>query len=168
MNTHSDFEDFFRLLESNGVEYMIVGGYAVAFHGYPRFTKDVDVFFDATPANADRLRAALVEFGFQPATVSDDVLLKPDAVVAIGLEPVRIDLPGSIDGVTFAEARQATVRGRYGGIEVNFRGRADLIRNKRASGTNGPRAGSAISATSKSCSRRARTFATDHLVDVAA
>lgn len=78
------------------------------------------MFFDATPANAARLRAALVEFGFQPATVSDDVLLKPDAVVAIGLEPVRIDMLGSIDGVTFAEARQATVRGRYGGIEVNF------------------------------------------------
>lgn len=113
MNTHSDFEDFFRLLESNDVEYMIVGGYAVAFHGYPRFTKDIDVFFDATPANAARLRAALVAFGFQPAAVSDDVLLKPDAVVAIGIEPVRIDLLGRVDGVTFAEAREATVRGRY-------------------------------------------------------
>ncbi len=60
MNTQSDFEDFFRLLESNRVEYMVVGGYAVAFHGYPRFTKDIDVFFAATEANAARLRDALV------------------------------------------------------------------------------------------------------------
>ena len=69
MNTQPDFEDFFRLLESNGVESMVVGGYAVAFHGYPRFTKDIDVFFEASPANAARLRAALVAFGFQATTV---------------------------------------------------------------------------------------------------
>jgi len=134
MNTQPDFEDFFRSLESNGVDYMIVGGYAVAYHGAPRFTKDIDVFFDPTPANAGRLRNALVDFGFQAATVPDDVLLKPGAVIAIGIEPVRIDLLNAIDGVTFAEARGGVVRGRYGSIEVTFIGRDDLIRNKRASG----------------------------------
>jgi hypothetical protein len=113
---------------------MIVGGYAVAYHGAPRFTKDIDVFFDATLANAGRLRAALVDFGFQAATVPDDVLLKPGAVIAIGIEPVRIDLLNAIDGVTFAEAREGVVRGNYGSVEVAFIGRDDLIRNKRASG----------------------------------
>lgn len=98
MNTQSDFEDFFRLLESNRVEYMIVGGYAVAFHGYPRFTKDIDVFFAATESNAARLRDALVAFGFQPATVTSDMLLTADSVVAIGIEPARIDLLNRIGG----------------------------------------------------------------------
>ena len=134
MNTQPDFEDFLRLLESNRVDYMIVGGYAVAFHGSPRFTKDLDIFFDALPGNAARLRDALVSFGFQAATVPDDVLLAPGAVIAIGIEPVRIDLLNRIDGVTFAEARAGVVRGRYGGVEVTFIGRDDLIRNKQASG----------------------------------
>jgi hypothetical protein len=134
MNTQSDFEDFFRLLESNRVDYLVVGGYAVAFHGFPRFTKDVDVFFDATPENASRLRTVLVAFGFQPSMVSESVLLAPNAVIAIGLEPARIDLLSRIDGVSFDEARGGMVRGRYGSVEVCFIGRDDLIRNKRASG----------------------------------
>ena len=134
MHTQPDFEDFLRLLESNRVDYMIVGGYAVAYHGCPRFTKDIDVFFDATPENAARLRAALVAFGFQAETVPDDVLLKPGAVIAIGIEPVRIDLLNRIDGVAFAEARGGVVRGRYGAVDVTFIGRDDLVRNKRASG----------------------------------
>ncbi len=134
MNTQSDFEDFFRLLESNRVEYMIVGGYAVAFHGYPRFTKDIDTFFAATEANAARLRDALVAFGFQPATVTNETLLKADSVVAIGIEPARIDLLNQIDGVTFGEAFRGVVWGTYGEVSVNFIGREDLLRNKRASG----------------------------------
>jgi hypothetical protein len=134
MNTQSDFEDFFQLLESNRVDYMIVGGYAVAFHGYPRFTKDIDVFFDATDSNAARLRDALIAFGFQPATVTSDVLLRPDSVIAIGIEPARIDLLNRIDGVSFAEASPGIVRGTYGAVSVNFIGREDLVRNKRASG----------------------------------
>ncbi len=134
MNTQSDFEDFFRLLESNRVEYMIVGGYAVAFHGYPRFTKDIDVFFAATEANAARLRDALVAFGFQPATVTTETLLKAGSVIAIGIEPARIDLLNQIDGVTFSEAFGGVVRGKYGDMSVNFIGREDLLRNKRASG----------------------------------
>jgi hypothetical protein len=113
---------------------MIVGGFAVAYHGAPRFTKDIDVFFDPTAINADRLRTALVAFGFQATTVPDDVLLKPGAVIAIGIEPVRIDLLNRIDGVTFAEARGGVVRGRYGSVEVTFIGLDDLLRNKRASG----------------------------------
>ena len=69
MNTQPDFEDFLRLLESHRVDYMIVGGYAVAYHGFPRFTKDIDIFFSDAAENLVRLRAALVAFGFEPATV---------------------------------------------------------------------------------------------------
>src|SRR4030042_6188342 len=69
MNIQPDFEELLRLLEENNVEYLIVGGYAVAFHGYPRFTKDIDIFFDLSPANVDRLCHVLVEFGFQEGRV---------------------------------------------------------------------------------------------------
>ena len=133
-SAHPDFEDFLRLLEEQRVDYMIVGGYAVAFHGFPRFTKDIDVFFADDRENLDRLHAALVAFGFQESTVSVEVLQRPDSVFSIGLEPVRIDLLNRIAGISFEEARHKTARGRYGGVDVNFIGRDDLLRNKRATG----------------------------------
>jgi hypothetical protein len=134
MNTQPDFEDFLRLLEVHRVDYMIVGGYAVAYHGFPRFTKDIDIFFSDAGDNLVRLQSALVNFGFQPATVPIETLGKPDAMLAVGMEPVRIDLLNRIDGVTFADARANTVRGRYGNVEVTFIGKEDLLSNKRASG----------------------------------
>ena len=134
MNTQPDFEDFLRLLEVHRVDYMIVGGYAVAYHGFPRFTKDIDVFFCDASDNLVRLQAALVDFGFQPATVPIETLGKHDTVLAVGIEPVRIDLLNRIDGVTFKDARANVVRGRYGNVEVTFIGKEDLLRNKRASG----------------------------------
>jgi hypothetical protein len=134
MNTQPDFEDFLRLLEAQRVDSMIVGGYAVAYHGFPRFTKDIAIFFSAAEDNLVRLRAALIEFGFQPDTVPLKTLADPDSVLAIGVEPVRIDLLNRIDGVAFPDAQPNTVRGRYGAVEVTFIGKEDLLRNKRASG----------------------------------
>jgi predicted nucleotidyltransferase len=134
MTTHADFEDFFRLLNEHGVEYMIVGGYAVAYHGYPRFTKDIDVFYANNRVNAMRLQAALVGFGFQESSIPLEVIEKPNAVLSIGLEPVRIDLLSTIDGVTFDDARPNVVVGRYGDMKVSFIGKEDLLRNKRATG----------------------------------
>ena len=134
MNTQPDFEDFLRLLEVHRVEYMIVGGYAVAYHGFPRFTKDIDIFFSDAAENLLRLQEVLMAFGFQAAAVPLETLGKPEAVLAIGVEPVRIDLLNRIAGVTFDEARASAVRGHYGDIEVTFIGREDLLRNKRATG----------------------------------
>ena len=111
-----------------------MGGYAVAFHGFPRFTKDIDIFFADDRDNLARLHAALVAFGFQASTVAVDVLSQPDSVFSIGLEPVRIDLLNRIAGLAFEEARPHTVRGRYGAVSVTFIGRDDLLRNKRATG----------------------------------
>lgn len=130
MNIQSDFEDFLRLLEAHDVDYMIVGGYAVAFHGFPRFTKDIDIFFDLSPANVDRLCHVLVEFGFQKKSVPREAVQTPGNVVVVGVPPVRIDLVNRIDGVTYAEARASTVRGKYGDVDVTFIGLQDLIRNK--------------------------------------
>ena len=134
MNTQPDFEDFLQLLEAHRVDYMIVGGYAVAYHGYPRFTKDIDIFFSDAVSNLRRLQTALVDFGFQQASVPLDILGKPGVVLAVGVEPVRIDLLNRIDGVAFHEALANTVRGRYGEVEVTFIGKDDLVRNKQATG----------------------------------
>ncbi len=104
------------------------------------------MFFSDSAANLVRLQEALVAFGFQPNTAPLAMLGKPDAVLAIGVEPVRIDLLNRFAGVTFAEARAHAVRGRYGDVEVTFIGKEDLLRNNRATG------GIATLATSKNCS----------------
>ena len=131
MNTHPDFEELLRLLEENAVEYMIVGGYAVAFHGYARFTKDVDVFFRSEDDNIARLRKALVDFGFAEKDLPVDAFATTGNIVTFGVFPTRVDLLNRIDGVEFDEAYGRAVRGAYAGVEVNFIGREDLIRNKQ-------------------------------------
>jgi hypothetical protein len=132
MTIQPDFEELLRLLEKHEADYMIVGGYAVAFHGYPRFTKDIDIVFDVAQANVCRVRRALCEFGFQESDLTDELLMNPKNVITFGVEPVRVDFVGEIDGVAYEVARSHRVRGRYGKVEVNFIGRLDLIQNKKA------------------------------------
>ena len=132
MNIHPDFEELLRLLEENGIEYMIVGGYAVAYHGYPRFTKDIDLFFHLTSDNALRLRQALVKFGFREEDLPLDGFTTSGNVLTFGIAPVRVDMLNEIDGVTFDDAWPNAVRGRYGNVDVTFIGLADLVKNKKA------------------------------------
>ncbi len=132
MNTHPDFEELFRLLEEHRVDYMIVGGYAVAFHGYPRFTKDVDIFFESSRENVTRLRSALMAFGFEREDLPEEAFAAPGNVLTFGEAPSRVDLLNAIDGVRYADAKANAVRGSYGSAQVTFIGRDDLIRNKRA------------------------------------
>jgi predicted nucleotidyltransferase len=130
VNIQPDFEEFLRLLEEHRVEYMIVGGYAVAFHGHVRFTKDIDIFFAPSSPNIERLRRALVEFGFREETLAQVAFERKENIFAIGVAPVRIDLLNDIDGIAFGEAQANAVRGRYGRVAVTFIGKEDLIRNK--------------------------------------
>ncbi len=132
MNIHPDFEELLRLIEEHGIEYMIVGGYAVAYHGYPRFTKDIDLFFRMTSENALRLRQALVKFGFNEEDLPLDAFTTAGNVLTFGIAPARVDLLNEIDGVTFDEARPNAVRGRYGNVDVTFIGLADLVKNKNS------------------------------------
>ena len=132
MNIHPDFEELLRLLEEHRVDYMIVGGYAVAFHGYPRFTRDIDIFFEASSENIERLQAALLVFGFSEQDLPEDAFKAKGTVLTFGAVPVRVDLINEIDAVTYAEAKPNVLRGRYGEIEVTFIGFDDLIRNKQA------------------------------------
>ncbi len=131
MNIQSDFQELLKLLEKHSVEYMIVGGYAVAFYGYPRFTKDLDVFYSLTPGNVSSLKKVLREFGFRDDILPDDLFEKSN-IIKIGIEPVRIDLINEIDGVEFSTAKKSVVKGKYGNVEVTFIGKKDLIKNKQS------------------------------------
>lgn len=111
----------------------MVGGYAVAFHGRPRFTKDIDVFIEASPDNAERLLSALTDFGFGSLGLTIGDFTTPGRIVQLGVAPNRIDLLTAIDGVTFADAWAHRVPGPFGAATVDYIARADLIRNKQAS-----------------------------------
>ena len=134
MNTQPDFEELLKLLEQNNVRYMIIGGYAVAFHGFPRFTKDIDVFFFNSEQNIAKVRKVLLDFGFTPDNIPEEMLTETGNIIQFGVAPVRVDLINEIDGVTYEEAEQHMMRGKYGDVEVNFIGKEDLLKNKKASG----------------------------------
>lgn len=129
-----DFEELFACLNARRVKAVVVGGYALAFHAKPRFTKDIDIFVEPTPENAHQLLLALTDFGFGDVGLTVDDFSKPGSIVQLGVAPNRVDLVTAIDGVTFAEAWNGRVSGYYGRQAVSYLGRAELIRNKRASG----------------------------------
>jgi hypothetical protein len=122
------------LLEEKEVEYVIVGGYAVAFHGYPRFTKDIDIFFRNSKGNVEKIRRALIDFGFTEADLDETLFTEAGNIIQFGISPLRVDIINEIDGVSFDEAASNSVRGWYGDIEVSFIGRFELVKNKRATG----------------------------------
>ena len=129
-----DFEELFACLRHRNVKALVVGGYAVAFHGQPRFTKDIDVFVEPSPENADRLLAALTDFGFGGLGLTVEDFATPGKIVQLGVAPNRVDLLTTIDGVTFDEAWHGRISGHYGNEAVDYIGLAELIRHKRASG----------------------------------
>ena len=132
MNIHPDFEELLRLLEEHGVDYMVVGGYAVAYHGYPRFTKDIDIFFEPAGENVNRLRNVLINFGFREEELPVEAFTTKGNMLTFGVPPTRVDFVNDIDGVSFEKARANIVRGTYGSVQVKFIGRDDLLRNKQA------------------------------------
>lgn len=129
-----DWREFLSLLISHRVRFVVIGGHAVAAHAKPRFTKDLDVFVDPTPANAKRLLAALEEFGFGNVGLTAADLATPDKVVMLGVAPQRIDILTGITAVRFAEAWRTRIRVRTSAGTLPVLSRALLARNKRAAG----------------------------------
>ncbi len=121
-----------RLLRAHEVRFLIVGGYAVALHGHPRYTGDLDVWVMVDPANVDRLLAALDDFGFGAVGLSPEDFLRRDQVVQLGYPPLRIDL--LLDGVEFADCYAHRVEVDLGEVTAPFISLPDLRRNKAASG----------------------------------
>ena len=113
---------------------MVVGGYAVAFHGFPRFTRDIDIFFLNSEENIVHIRKCLTLFGFPHDKIPRKLFTEKGNIIQFGMIPVRVDLINEIDGVSFEDAEKHIVRGKYGKVEVNFIGKTDLIKNKKASG----------------------------------
>ena len=131
-----DFRDFLFELARAGAEFAVVGGYAVAFHGHPRATKDLDVLVRATPANSARVFRALAAFGAPVAAfaVHADDFTTYDGVLQIGVAPVRIDVLNRVQGVTFDEVLAEGASFELAGERIPVIGRAALIANKRAVG----------------------------------
>jgi hypothetical protein len=130
----ADFSEFLRLLRSHGVEYLVVGGYAVNHYGYPRSTADLDVWIAATRENAERCLAALYEYGFRDSSLTPDIFLNPKTLIRLGVPPLRLELLTSISGAEFSQCYPRRQRVDWNGVMVDLISRADLEANKRASG----------------------------------
>lgn len=134
VNLLQDFKDFLRLLNSHGVEYLLVGGYAVCFHGYPRYTSDMDIWIAVEQSNAVRMVAALREFGFDLPGLTTAMFLQETRMTQLGREPVKIEILNKISGVTFSEARQRSAVYQVENLSIPVIGLSDLRANKLASG----------------------------------
>jgi hypothetical protein len=130
----SDLSEFIGLLNSLKVEYLVVGGHAVAFHGHPRFTGDIDFFIRSTAQNAERVLRVLAAFGFGSLGITAADLTEPGQVVQLGRPPNRIDILTSISGVDFDSAWSSRAPADLDGHAVNFIGVDELLKNKQASG----------------------------------
>lgn len=130
----SDLREFIGLLNSLKVEYLVVGGHAVAFHGHPRFTGDIDFFVRATGENAERILRVLDAFGFGSLGITAADLTEPGQVIQLGRPPNRIDILTSISGIDFDSAWTSRAPADLDGHAVNFIGAEGLLKNKLASG----------------------------------
>ena len=134
MAVQPEFRELLALFNAHGVEYMIVGGYALAFHGAPRFTGDLDILVRPTPENAQHILRALAEFGFASSGLTTSDFERPEQVVQLGVPPVRIALITSLTGVSWEEALAGSTAGPYADLAVYYIGREQFITNKRATG----------------------------------
>ena len=129
-----DFKEFLRLLNAHKVEYLVIGGYAVGYHGYPRATADLDIWVAARPANAARIVAALKEFGFDLPDLSPELFLREWQIIRLGVPPVRIEIATTISGVDFVESYADRVGDTLDGVPVSLISLKHLKANKKAAG----------------------------------
>lgn len=131
---NQDFKEFIQSLNDNRVRYLVVGGYAVAFHGHPRYTKDIDIWIELGAENAANLIKALEQFGFGSLGLQESDFLAPNQVIQLGQPPNRIDLLCSVSGLEFAACYDSRVTVEIDGVPVSFIDLENLRKNKAASG----------------------------------
>ena len=134
MDLAPDFDEFCALLRDHHVEFVIVGAYALAFHGAPRFTGELDILIRPTTDNAERLIGALHAFGFPDVPLTATEIITPQRLIEMGVAPVQIYVMSAIDGVTFDEVWSGRVEAMLGSTTVAFIGRREFLRNKQAAG----------------------------------
>jgi predicted nucleotidyltransferase len=129
-----DFRDMLSCLDAEGVEFIVVGAYALAAHGLPRATGDIDIWVNNDGPNVRRAMRALANFGAPLGGLSESDFMAPDMVLQLGVEPCRIDLLTGIDGVSFPEAWENKTSVTVDGLALFVLSKADLLRNKIAAG----------------------------------
>ncbi|MDQ7781210.1 MAG: hypothetical protein RDV41_16065 [Planctomycetota bacterium] len=134
MEVQPDFRELLALFNKHNVEYMIVGGYALAFHGAPRYTGDLDIYIRPDSLNARRIMAAMEEFGFGSVGLTSADFEKPDNIIQLGVPPVRVDIITSLTGVSWESASEKRVTGQYSDVKVYYIAREQFIRNKQSMG----------------------------------
>jgi predicted nucleotidyltransferase len=134
MRLPKDFKELLQLLNSKKIEYLVVGGYAVALYGYPRATGDIDIWIAISKDNAHSIVEALKEFGFNTPQLKEELFLEKEKNIRMGNPPLRIEILTSIDGVEFAECYANKKPVTIDGIDINFISLKDLKKNKKVSG----------------------------------
>jgi len=134
MVLNKDFREFLQLLNDHKVRYLIVGGYAVAFHGYPRYTKDLDLWICSDKENVEKLLKALEEFGFKSLNLKIEDFSDPDQIVQLGYPPNRIDILTDLTGIVFENCFSLKVKVEIEGTKINFIDLENLKKNKIATG----------------------------------
>ncbi len=134
MEEQKDFKELLKLFNKNKVNYVIVGAYALAFHGCPRYTGDLDILIESSPSNAKKILKAIKEFGFGSLKLKIKDFTSEKKVIQLGMPPIRIDILTSLTGVTWKQISSNRAKGKYGSISVYFIGKKELIANKRALG----------------------------------
>jgi hypothetical protein len=129
-----DFKEFLRLLKEHEVRYILIGGYAVGYHGYARATEDMDIWIAIHPQNAKKMVAVLKEFGFDNPDLKPDLFLQKPKIIRLGFPPMRLEITTSISGVEFDECYQTRIIDELDGVKINLIDLENLKKNKRASG----------------------------------
>jgi hypothetical protein len=134
MVLNKDFREFIELLNSNDVKYLVVGGYALALHGYPRYTKDIDIWLLISQENANKIIKTLLEFGFVSENISKEDFLKNDIIIQLGYPPNRIDLMTTCEGIDFEKCYEHKIQIEIEGLIINFIDFESLKLNKKKTG----------------------------------
>lgn len=134
MHIPKEFKEFIESLNEAKVEYLVIGAHALALHGVPRYTGDLDILVRRSTENAARIVDAIRVFGLESLGFNEADFLEPDQFIQIGVAPLRLDICTDISGVTFEEAWANRVTGEIGGVPVAFIGKDEFIKNKRAVG----------------------------------
>jgi hypothetical protein len=133
MTLPQDFKEFLKLLNAHSIEYLLIGGYAVGYYGYPRATADIDIWVAMNPANAGKIVAVLKEFGFNTPDLSPELFLKDWQIIRMGVPPVRIEITTTISGVNFEDCFASRVVAELDGVKTNLISLPHLKTNKKAS-----------------------------------
>lgn len=134
MEISKDFREFLKLLNKNNVKYLIVGGYALAFHGHPRYTKDIDIWVLVNHDNAENIIKTLTDFGFSALKLKKDDFLNPGYVIQLGYPPHRIDILTSVTGLNFEDCYLTKIEVDIAGLKVSFIDLENFKKNKKAVG----------------------------------